>query len=95
MAHSTPHTINNDVNPQTWRKHFKVAFFGSLKMIFYGVGGVVHAFFPEIKVLQFWTSSGIIRICLLLLRSRRHDDEFEKIFGTEVSAFMIGHRHKI
>lgn len=76
----TRHTADT-ANPQTYGEHFRVSFFGSLSLIWFGLAGLVHAFFPEIKCLQFYTSSGIIRAYRQLELSRRHDSEIAAIFG--------------
>ena len=93
MAFSTTHT-RDTINRQTYLGHWRVAFWGSLKLIGYGLGGLVHSFFPEIKCLQFWTSSGIISIYRQLEISRRHDKEIERIFGSERLRYIKDHRGK-
>ena len=54
--------------PQTYWKHGRVAI-------------SVHGFLPEIKGLQFYTSSGILRAAQYLMMCGRHDREVERIFG--------------
>ncbi len=58
---STTHT-RDTANPQSYWQHMRVALVGSLRLIALGFGGVWHAFFPEHRRFQFWTSSGVIRI---------------------------------
>ncbi len=77
---STPHT-RYPANPQTYWEHWKVAMSGSLKLSIYAISSVIHAFFPEIKRLQFHASSGIIRMYKSLEESGRHDREIEIIFS--------------
>ena len=75
MKHfSTTHTRTTK-NPQSYWQHLRVALFGSLRLIALGLGGIFHAFFPEYRRLQFWTSTGVIRIYRELEMSGRHDDE--------------------
>jgi hypothetical protein len=71
---STRHTADTP-RPQDYGQHFRVAFFGSLKLIGYGLAGIVHAFLPEIKALQFYTSTGIIRSYKAIEASGRHEPE--------------------
>ena len=93
MAFSTKHTRDTE-NPQTYAEHFKVSLIGSLLLIFYGLGGLVHAILPEIKCFQFWTSSGVIKIYRHLELSRRHDPEVERIFGKERAKYVNENRGK-
>ncbi|MDO8407948.1 MAG: DUF6356 family protein [bacterium] len=79
-GYSTPHT-RDTANPQTYYEHWRFACFCSFKMIWYGLVGVVHAFLPEIRCLQFATSSFIVRAFGQLVRSGRHDGEIEKVLG--------------
>ena len=88
---STRHTLDTK-NPQTYWRHFTVAFLGSLRLIAYGLGGIWHAIFPEQKRFQFWTSSGIIKIYRELERSGRHDREIGKIFSEERRQYVERHR---
>jgi len=87
----TPHTAENN-QPQTYCQHFSVAFCGSLRLIGLGFGGIWHAFFPEHKGFQFWTSSGIIRIYRELEKSGRHDDEIGEIFTQNRRNYVENHR---
>ncbi len=84
---STPHT-RDTAKPQTYRQHFKVAFYYSLKMIWYALGGIVHAILPEIKCLQFATSTFLFKAVRFLAYSGRHDDEINEVFGEEWVAFV-------
>jgi hypothetical protein len=77
---STRHTADTP-RPQDYGQHFRVAFFGSLKLIGYGLAGIVHAFLPEIKALQFYTSTGIIRAFKAIAESGRHGPEIEREMG--------------
>jgi hypothetical protein len=74
---STRHTADTP-RPQDYGQHFRVAFFGSLKLIGYGLAGIVHAVFPEFRPLQFYTSTGIIRAYKALALSGRHDKEIAR-----------------
>ena len=78
----TTHT-RGTANPQSYWQHMRVALWGSLRLIAFGLGGVWHAFFPEHRRFQFWTSSGVIRIYRELEMSGRHDDEIELIFSED------------
>ncbi len=73
---STEHT-RDTTNPQSYWQHMRVALWGSLRLIAYGLGGIWHSFFPEHKRFQFWTSSGVIRIFGELLKSGRHENEMD------------------
>ena len=59
-GYSTPHT-RDTASPQTYLEHFWFAFCYSSQMIWYGLAGIVHASLPEIRCLQFATSSFIVR----------------------------------
>jgi hypothetical protein len=80
MTFSTAHTRDTD-NPQTYAQHFRVAWWGSWRLIWFGLAGLVHAVLPEFKPLQFYTSSGIIGIYRELEESGRHADEIKRILG--------------
>ncbi len=90
---STTHT-RDTANPQSYWQHMRVALVGSLRLIALGLGGVLHAFFPEHRRFQFWTSSGVIRIYRELETSGRHDDEIEQIFSAERRAYIERHKGK-
>jgi hypothetical protein len=45
------------------------------------VSPVSFIFLPEIKGLQFYTSTGILRAAHYLMMCGRHDREIERIFG--------------
>ncbi|MDP3645642.1 MAG: DUF6356 family protein [bacterium] len=90
---STPHT-RDTAKPQTYGEHWRVAFFYSVKMIWYGLGGIAHAFFPEIKCLQFSTSTFLFRAFKGLSMSGRHDDEIRVIMGEEMLEFIRKQRVK-
>ncbi len=90
---STTHT-RDTANPQSYWQHMRVALVGSLRLIALGLGGVWHAFFPEHRRFQFWTSSGVIRIYRELEMSGRHDDEIEQIFSAERRAYIERHKGK-
>ena len=74
---STEHTRSTG-SPQSYWEHLNVALFGSLRLIALGLGGVFHAFFPEYRRLQFWTSTGVIRMFFKLEASGRHVDEIAR-----------------
>lgn len=88
---TTAHTGDTQ-NPQTYWQHFHTAFWGSLRLILLGLGGIWHAFFPEHKSFQFWTSSGVIRIYREIELSRRHDDEIAEIFSSRRRHYVETHR---
>lgn len=88
---STRHTRDTD-HPQNYWQHFRVALWGSLRLIGLGLGGLWHAIFPEQKRFQFWTSSGVIRIYREMELSGRHDDEIGKIFSDERKHYVEKHR---
>jgi len=67
---------------------------GSLRLIALGFGGLWHAFFPEHKRFQFWTSTGVIRIYRELEKSGRHDDEIGEIFSEHRRHHIDAHRGK-
>jgi hypothetical protein len=77
---STEHT-RDTAAPQTYWQHGAVAISKSAQLIWLGLAGVVHGFLPEIKGLQFYTSSGILRAAHYLMMCGRHDREIERIFG--------------
>jgi hypothetical protein len=77
---STKHT-GDTAAPQTYWQHGGVAMSKSVYLIWLGLAGVVHGFLPEIKGLQFYTSSGILRAAHYLMMCGRHDREIERIFG--------------
>jgi hypothetical protein len=80
MIFSTPHTRDTAV-PQDYWQDAHVAITTSAKLIWFGLAGVVHGVLPEVKGLQFYTSSGILRAAKFLIDSARHDPEIERIFG--------------
>ena len=88
---STTHTLDTE-KPQTYWHHFRVAFWGSLRLIGLGFGGIWHAIFPEQKRFQFWTSSGVIKIYRELEQSGRHDAEISEIFTKERRQYIERHR---
>jgi len=88
---STPHTRDTG-HPQNYWQHLRVALWGSLRLIGLGLGGIWHAFFPEHRRFQFWTSSGVIRIYRELELIARHDDEIERIFSPDRRAYIKSHR---
>ena len=90
---STTHT-RDTANPQSYWQHMRVALVGSLRLIALGLGGVWHAFFPEHRRFQFWTSSGVIRIYRELEMSGRDDEEIEQIFSAERRAYIERHKGK-
>jgi hypothetical protein len=77
---STKHT-RDTAAPQTYWQHGCVAISKSAHLIWLGFAGLVHGFLPEIKGLQFYTSSGILRAAHYLMMCGRHDREIERIFG--------------
>ena len=90
---STTHTLDT-AEPQNYWRHMRIALWGSLRLLALGVGGIWHAFFPEHRRLQFWSSSGVIRIYRELELIGRHDDEIEEIFSAERRAYISQRRGK-
>jgi hypothetical protein len=86
MSFSTRHTRDTQA-PQDYWQHAHVAINKSAKLIWFGLTGIVHGVLPEIKGLQFYTSTGILRAAKFLIDSRRHDPEIERIFGKR----FLGH----
>lgn len=81
-GYSTPHT-RDTANPQTYIEHWRFACLYASQMIWYGLAGLIHSVLPEIKSLQFATSSFLIRTFKGLVLSGRHDGEIERILGTQ------------
>ena len=90
---STTHTLDT-AEPQNYWRHMRIALWGSLRLLALGVGGIWHAFFPEHRRLQFWSSSGVIRMYRELELIGRHDDEIEEIFSAERRAYISQRRGK-
>ena len=90
---STTHTLDT-AEPQNYWRHMRIALWGSLRLLALGVGGIWHAFFPEHRRLQFWSSSGVIRMYRELELIGRHDDEIEEIFSAERRAYISQCRGK-
>jgi len=80
MSFSTRHTRDTQA-PQDYWQHAHVAINKSAKLIWFGLTGIVHGVLPEIKGLQFYTSTGILCAAKFLIDSHRHDPEIERIFG--------------
>lgn len=68
-----PNTIDN---PQGYWAHLGFAFWNSLKLIFAGLIGLIHAVFPFL--FPFFTSTMLIRSFRGLVYSNRHRDELRK-----------------
>lgn len=79
---STPHTRDTGA-PQNYFAHAKVACGKSLELILLGVVGVIHGIFPEIKWMQFYTSTGVLKAAKYLMWCGRHDSEIEAIWGKQ------------
>ena len=90
---STTHTLDT-AEPQNYWRHMRIALWGSLRLLALGVGGIWHAFFPEHRRLQFWSSSGVIRMYRELELIGRHDAEIEEIFSAERRAYISQRRGK-
>ena len=90
---STTHTLDT-AEPQNYWRHMRIALWGSLRLLALGVGGIWHAFFPEHRRLQFWSSSGVIRMYRELELIGRHDDEIEEILSAERRAYISQRRGK-
>lgn len=92
MGLSTAHTLDTP-NPQNYWRHFANAFGESLTLGWYCAGGgVLHAFLPGIKRLQFSASSAVIRSFFKLLKSRRHDGEMLENSDQELLAALAAWR---
>jgi len=74
--------LNDTDNPQTYWQHWRVAFFGSLSLIWAGIAGIIHAFFPW--WFPFYTSTKVIQIFKILVDTERHKDEIHEEFGAEL-----------
>ena len=90
---STTHTLDT-AEPQNYWRHMRIALWGSLRLLALGVGGIWHAFFPEHRRLQFWSSSGVIRMYRELELIGRHDDEIEEIISAERRVYISQCRGK-
>lgn len=88
---TTQHT-RDTARAQTYFQHLRVALWASLRLFGFALGGIWHAFVPEHKRFQFWTSSGVIQIYKELEFSGRHDDEIEEIFSTDRRRFIQQNR---
>ena len=84
---ATSHTRDTKA-PQDYWQHAHVAIINSAKLIWLGLTGVVHGVLPEIKRLQFYTSSGVLRSAKFLIDSRRHDSEIKRIFGEDFFLYV-------
>jgi len=69
--------IKDTENPQTYWKHFEVAFFNSCKLLWASAQGIVHAIFPW--WWPFTTSTQIIRSFKILIDTGRHKEELQRI----------------
>jgi hypothetical protein len=87
MTFSTPHT-RDTLAPQDYWQHAAVAITKSAGLIKIGLAGVVHGVLPEIKGLQFYTSSGVLRAAKFLIASRRHDPEIRRILGEDFLQYV-------
>ena len=79
MGLLTDHIKDTD-NPQTYWQHWRVAFFGSLYLIGAGLVGVMHSFCPW--WFPFYTSTKVIQIMNILIKTGRHKEEIYREFGT-------------
>lgn len=75
-------------NPQGYWKHGTFAFINSCILIYSGLIGIIHAFFPFI--FKFSTSTIVIKSFKKLVESKRHIDELEK----ELPKDMINSKYK-
>ena len=71
----TEHSLNS-TSPQGYWEHGLFAGKNSLTLIYAGVVGVIHAFFPW--WFKFTTSTAVIKSFKLLLLSGRHTAEFDR-----------------
>ena len=67
---------NSTTNPQSYWEHMSFALPNSLKLIFAGVKGVIHAFLPF--VFPFDASTAVIRLFLGIVKSKRHGPELTR-----------------
>jgi len=67
---------NSTENPQGYWAHWNVAFFGSFGLIWAGLIGVIHAFFPF--VFPFYTTTRVIRSFRGVVGSNRHGPELKR-----------------
>ena len=67
---------NSTDNPQGYWEHLWFSFSSSMKLIWYGILGIIHSVFPF--VFAFSTSSAIIRSFKKLVESNRHTPELKK-----------------
>lgn len=67
---------NDTVNPQGYWRHGVFAFVNSCILLYAGIIGIIHAFFPFL--FPFTTSTIVIRSYKKLLDSRRHIAEVER-----------------
>jgi hypothetical protein len=88
----TAHTQDTPV-PQTYWEHAKVAIFKSFWLIWYGLAGVVHGLLPEIKGLQFYTSTNVLKTAAYMMLSGRHDKEILKIYGDDFMKLVEDRRN--
>jgi len=72
----TSHVRDTD-NPQTYWCHGRDAFMNSLKLLWCCALGLVHAIFPF--WFKFTTSSAVIRAFKIIVDSKRHRREIQKI----------------
>jgi len=64
-------------HPQTYWEHGAFSVGNSLKLMFFGVLGIIHGFVP--RLFPFSTSSAIIRSFCKLVASDRHEEELIKL----------------
>jgi len=93
LSFRTKHTDYPD-EPQDYGEHWRVAVPISSKMIFYGIGGIIHGFLPEIKSLQFSTSTFLFNATMRLMMRKRHNKEVEEIFGPDIFAAILRERER-
>ena len=72
----TNHVRDTD-NPQTYWCHGRDAFMNSLKLLLCCAAGLIHAIFPF--WFKFTTSSAVIRAFKIIVDSKRHRREIQKI----------------
>ncbi len=88
MKFSTKHTRDTAV-PQDYWQHANVAISNSSKLVWLGIIGIIHGIFPEIKWMQFYTSTGIFKSAKFLMGTGRHEKEIRAIFGDEIASHLI------
>ena len=67
--------IRDTARPQTYLAHGRFAIFYSVRLIVAGIIGIIHAVCPW--WFRFYTAQQIVKSCVGLSQSGRHDDLLE------------------